>query len=167
MANPGLRVILDLQDEAATEALARRLAPCLCPGDAVLLSGDLGAGKSLFARAVIRARLGDPDAEVPSPTYTLVQVYEDPEGVEIWHADLYRLSGEDDVAETGLAEAMDSAICLIEWPDRLGGRMPAGALRLDLDLVPGDEGRRLSITADTPRWRDILDDLARHDRQVA
>jgi tRNA threonylcarbamoyladenosine biosynthesis protein TsaE len=118
-------------------ALAARLAPRLVAGDTLLLSGPLGAGKSAFARALIRARLGDPWMEVPSPTFTLVQTYG--EGTDaIWHADLYRLSHPDEVLELGLLAAMEEAICLIEWPDRLGSLLPGSALRLDLEAAGED-----------------------------
>lgn len=132
-----------LPTEAGTVLLARRLAPRLAAGDTVLLSGPVGAGKSAFARALIRAWLGDPGAEVPSPTFTLVQTYGEG-GDALWHADLYRLSHADEVAELGLLSAMEEAICLIEWPDRLGPLAPASALRLD--LAPEGEGRSATVS---------------------
>ena len=133
---------LFLPDEAATEALARRLAPRLHAGDCVLLHGPIGAGKSHFARALIHARLGWAE-EVPSPTFTLVQVYPDAD-VEIWHADLYRLSHPDQVTELGLADAFATSICLVEWPDRLGRLAPADALNLTLSTE--GEGRRAVLS---------------------
>lgn len=166
MASPGHHATLHLPDEAATTQLARRLGPRLTAGDAVLLSGDLGAGKSFLARALIRAVLNDPEAEVPSPTYTLVQAYATG-GTEILHADLYRLSDANEVAETGLPDAMASAICLIEWPDRLGDLTPPDALSLDLAPGPGETSRRLTLSADAPRWRETIDDLARDHAQTA
>ena len=140
----------------ATAGLAARLAPRLAAGDTLLLEGDLGAGKSHFARALIRARLGDPQAEVPSPSFTLVQTYE-AGPVEIWHADLYRLTGPGDVMEIGLDQAFDTAICLVEWPDRLGDEAPQDAARFLLEVV-GDNERRLRVTA-PERWRPIFADL--------
>lgn len=136
---------LHLPDEAATAALAARFAPRLGAGDCLLLSGPVGAGKSAFARALIRARLGDPAAEVPSPSFTLVQTYEDA-GTEIWHCDLYRLTRPDEVLELGLSEAFDSAICLVEWPDRLGPDAPDDALALDFAALP-DGSHRVTIHA--------------------
>lgn len=133
-----------LFSEADTAALAARLAPRLARGDTLLLSGPVGAGKSAFARALIRARLGDPRAEVPSPTFTLVQTYGDGANA-LWHADLYRLSHPDEVAELGLLAAMEEAICLIEWPDRLGPYAPAAALHLDL-APEGEDMRRLTLS---------------------
>lgn len=126
---------LFLVDEAATAALAGRVAPLLRAGDTILLEGDIGAGKTAFARALIRARLGR-EEDVPSPTFTLVQTYDDPEA-EIWHCDLYRLTNPDEILELGLDAAFEDGICLIEWPDRLGTAAPTGALRLSL-LQEGD-----------------------------
>lgn len=131
-----------LPDEAATTRLAEAFSAAAGPGSVFLLSGPIGAGKSHFARAFIRARLG-PDTDVPSPTFTLVQSYETPSG-EIWHADLYRLSHSDEVIELGLDAAFAGSICLIEWPDRLGSLSPPGALHLEFE--PWDEGRRVTLS---------------------
>ena len=107
-------LILDLPTEADTTALGQRLARASQAGDVFLLSGPIGAGKSHLARAFIRERLGAAE-DVPSPTFTLVQVYG--EGAdEIWHADLYRLTHPDEVWELGLDDAFTRAICLVEWP---------------------------------------------------
>jgi tRNA threonylcarbamoyladenosine biosynthesis protein TsaE len=133
---------LDLPTAARTEALGRRLAMLARPGDAILLEGPIGAGKSCLARAFIRAALGRQE-EVPSPTFTLVQVYE-AEGAGIWHADLYRLTHPDEVWELGLDDAFRTSICLVEWPDRLGGHLPADALTIRL-AVQGD-GRRAMLS---------------------
>jgi len=144
---------LALPDEGATRRLAADLAARLRAGDTVLLAGDLGAGKSTFARALIRARLGAPDLEVPSPTFTLVQVYGGPPDA-IWHADLYRLGGPDEIAELGLSDAFDVAICLVEWPDRLEDLAPHGALTISLSGAGGDARRaRMSGSGD---WADRL-----------
>jgi tRNA threonylcarbamoyladenosine biosynthesis protein TsaE len=131
-----------LPSEADTERLGIWLSRRLGPGDCVLLEGPIGAGKSHLARAIIRARLGRAE-DVPSPTFTLVQTYQ--ADVEIWHADLYRLSHIDEVSELGLDEAFDSAICLIEWPDRLGKFVPADAIHLA--LTPMGDGRRVTVLA--------------------
>lgn len=130
-----------LASEEATDALGELLAHHLNPGDTVLLTGPIGAGKSHLSRAIIRARLGRME-EVPSPTFTLVQTYDDPAG-DIWHADLYRLSHPDEVLELGLEDAFSTAICLVEWPERLGALAPKDAIRLS--LAPEGDGRRARI----------------------
>ncbi|NEX48117.1 tRNA (adenosine(37)-N6)-threonylcarbamoyltransferase complex ATPase subunit type 1 TsaE [Pseudotabrizicola algicola] len=146
---------LFLPFEEATDALGRVLASHLRPGDTVLLTGPIGAGKSQLCRAVIRARLGR-EEDVPSPTFTLVQTYEDAEG-DIWHADLYRLSHPDEVLELGLDEAFATAICLVEWPERLGPYQPDEAIRVALS--PEGEGRRAVIGfANRPALAEALDD---------
>jgi tRNA threonylcarbamoyladenosine biosynthesis protein TsaE len=126
--NTCLTVFLPGPDDTAR--LGVWFAGKLRPGDVVLLCGDIGAGKTHFARALIQARLGRLE-DVPSPTFTLVQTY-DAGDTEIWHADLYRLTHPDEVAELGLEAAFDTAICLIEWPDRLGCMTPARAINLTL-----------------------------------
>jgi tRNA threonylcarbamoyladenosine biosynthesis protein TsaE len=139
---------LDLPDEAATYAAARRLAPVLAIGDVVALAGPLGAGKTSFARALIQARAGAA-IDVPSPTFTLVQTYELASG-PIWHVDLYRLSGVGDIAELGLDEAFASAITLIEWPDRLGAALPDDALVIAFETAGA--GRVAHITSGSRSW---------------
>jgi tRNA threonylcarbamoyladenosine biosynthesis protein TsaE len=132
---------LHLPDEAATVRLGARLAGLLAPGDVVALSGGLGAGKTALARANVAAAMGGP-VEVPSPTFTLVQVYETPR-LALWHFDLYRLSGPAEVLELGWEEAREEAAALVEWPDRLGPLIPADRLDVRLDL-DGD-GRRACL----------------------
>lgn len=139
-------LILPLPDEASTAALGERLARAARAGDCILLEGPIGAGKSHLARAFIRAKLGRME-DVPSPTFTLVQVYE-ADHVEIWHADLYRLGHPDEVWELGLDDAFRTAISLVEWPDRLGAHLPQGALHLRLEAA-GD-GRRAVISGGRP-----------------
>jgi len=123
-----------------TAALAATLAKASRPGDVIALRGDLGAGKTAFARAFIRAREvmsgGAGATEVPSPTFTLVQTYQMPIG-DVWHFDLYRLDRSADAYELGLDEAMAEGIVLIEWPERLGSLLPAD--RLDIALRFGDD----------------------------
>lgn len=145
---------LFLPDEAATTRLGALLAGQLAAGDCLLLSGPIGAGKSHLARALIQTRL-DRAEEVPSPSFTLVQTYE-AEDVSIWHADLYRLSHPDEALELGLSEAFDTAITLVEWPDRLGTTAPTTALRLSLALE--GEGRRAQLSA--PHRPDLIAVLA-------
>lgn len=130
-----------LADEAATQALGRALALVLRPGDAVCLTGPLGAGKSTLARALIRA-LTTPDEEVPSPTFTLVQFY-DTAAFPLAHFDLYRLTDPDEAYEIGLYEALDGGVALIEWPQRLQGRLPPN--RLDIDIALDGDARRVTV----------------------
>ena len=120
---------MKLVDEAAMASLGAAIAEVLRPGDTIALFGDLGAGKTTLARAIIAA-LGWP-GEVPSPTYTLVQSYDPPDvRVPVWHIDLYRLAAPDDADALGLFET-DAAL-IVEWPERLGARLPADALKLTL-----------------------------------
>lgn len=133
-----------LADEAATARLGEAIARVLRPGDAVCLSGPLGAGKSTLARALIRA-LTTPDEEVPSPTFTLVQFYEGPR-LKVAHFDLYRLTDPDEAYEIGLDEALDEGAALIEWPQRLEGRLPPDRLDIDIALGEAAKGRRATMT---------------------
>jgi tRNA threonylcarbamoyladenosine biosynthesis protein TsaE len=142
---------IDLADERQTARLGAALAPVLGPGDTVLLRGELGAGKSALARAVIAAALADPQTEIPSPSYTLVNIYETVRG-RIWHADLYRMSGDaEETEELGLAEAMGAELVLVEWPDRLGTALPERRLDIALSTSPAG-GRIAAITLYGPLW---------------
>ncbi len=131
----------DLPDAEATARLGAAVARALQPGEAVCLSGALGAGKSTLARALVRA-LTTPHEDVPSPTFTLVQFYD---GLEfpLAHFDLWRLERADEAFEIGLDEALDDGAAVIEWPERLGGRLPAD--RLDIDITLKGEGRTALI----------------------
>ncbi|SLN30572.1 tRNA (adenosine(37)-N6)-threonylcarbamoyltransferase complex ATPase subunit type 1 TsaE [Roseisalinus antarcticus] len=149
---------IHLASPDATDDLGARFAPVLGPGDVLLLSGAIGAGKTAFARALIQARLGRPE-DVPSPTFTLVQTYDAPAkprapACEIWHADLYRLTGPGEAVELGLEEAFTDAICLVEWPDRLGDLTPPEALRLDFAAL--DRGHEVTFHG-PPGWRPRLE----------
>lgn len=145
-----------------TAALAGAIAPLLHAGHVILLEGPIGAGKSHFARSLIQARLAAEGRveDVPSPTFTLVQVYELID-CDIWHADLYRLVGPDDAIELGLDEAFSDAICLIEWPDRLGSLRPDNALTLSLRPEVGGDGRLAEICAAGGHWDAVLSVLKR------
>ncbi|WP_270937723.1 tRNA (adenosine(37)-N6)-threonylcarbamoyltransferase complex ATPase subunit type 1 TsaE [Falsiroseomonas oryzae] len=147
-------VTLTLPDSAATQALAARLAARARRGDAILLEGPLGAGKSTFARAFLRAASGDLGLEVPSPTFTLVQGYDLPAG-PAFHFDLWRLDGPADLAELGWDEAREG-IVLVEWPDRLGALRPADALTLALAPGAAEEERLATLTG----WPGRLEGLA-------
>ncbi len=131
---------LSLPDDSATAALGARLARILGPGDVVALHGDLGVGKTALARGLVRALLGDPEEEVPSPTFTLVQMYEAEAGT-VWHFDLYRLDAPDEALELGIEDAFYDGISLVEWPDRLGGLLPADRLDVTLSLSEDGTGR--------------------------
>ena len=149
----------DLASEAATAALAALLARSARAGDVFALAGELGTGKTTFARAFIRSLHG-PKEEVPSPTFTLVQVYEREAGAApIWHFDLYRLTHPEEVFELGLEEAIAHAIVLIEWPERLGPWLPRE--RLDIRLAPGASPHRRRVELrPSPAWRDRIAGLA-------
>jgi tRNA threonylcarbamoyladenosine biosynthesis protein TsaE len=132
-----------LPDLAATEALAVAVAAKVRMGDAILLEGPLGAGKTAFARAFLRALAGDPGLDVPSPTFTLVQSYETKRGI-VHHFDLWRLNGPAGLAELGWDAAL-ADIVLVEWPDRLGPLRPEGALTVA--LVPGAGEARTAVVS--------------------
>lgn len=134
---------LDLPDLDATEALAAELARSARPGDAILLEGPLGAGKSAFARAFLRALAEDPNLDVPSPTFTLVQSYATPRGMA-HHYDLWRLDGPAAMAELGWDDAQNG-IAIVEWPDRLGALRPPGALTVELQPT-GPGSRRATLS---------------------
>ena len=149
---------LILPDLPATQALAARLARCLRAGDLVLLEGDLGAGKTELAPAVIRALAGAPVA-VPSPTFTLLQTYDLP-GLEVGHADLYRIADPGELIELGLEECLTRGALLVEWPDRAASRWPAERLSVALGARPDDpEAREVTLTG-TGRWAGLVATLA-------
>ena len=124
--------------------LARRLARLAETGDVIALSGDLGAGKTEFARAFIRA-LTDANEDVPSPTFTLVQTYS-ADSAEIWHFDLYRLETAEEAFELGIEDAFHDGISLIEWPDRLGPYLPRNRLDVHLSVTKGKNHRQAQLT---------------------
>jgi tRNA threonylcarbamoyladenosine biosynthesis protein TsaE len=143
-----------------TEEIARRLAPLLKTGDVLALSGPLGAGKTAFARALIRA-LGIAE-DVPSPTFTLVQTYSPPKGPEIAHFDLYRLESPNDVWELGWDDVVDRDILLIEWPERLGaGFLPPDRLEIEIAVAEGT-ARRCFTLRGLGSWRDRLAGWEQH-----
>ena len=148
------------ESEDATARFAAALAPHLMPGDVLLLSGGLGAGKTHFARALIQARLAAAGRveDVPSPTFTLVQIYTDG-AVELWHCDLYRLGDPAEVLELGLEDAFENAVCLIEWPDRLGDLAPGGGLSLEFSMTERRGERELLAQSESARWAAVFDAL--------
>jgi tRNA threonylcarbamoyladenosine biosynthesis protein TsaE len=134
--------LIHLPNESATEKLGAALAERLRRGDVVALQGDLGAGKTTLARGILRAACGDPALVVPSPTFTLAEVYDTPHG-PCWHFDLYRLEQPEQVFELGWEEARADGIALVEWPERLGRLMPRERLSVTLSIDNG--GRRALI----------------------
>lgn len=133
------------RDEAEMLALGAKIGRALRHGDTVALSGGLGAGKTTLTRGVVQAV--HPHETVPSPTYTLVQTYELPE-YDLWHCDLYRLDHPDEAYELGLIDIMGDAVCLLEWPDRLGDLLPKDALQIDIKFE--GEARLITLTG----WED-------------
>lgn len=137
-------IILDLPDETATAGLAARISALAETGDVIALKGDLGTGKTSFARAFIRAR-SDCDTEIPSPTFTLAQVYE-LEPAVIWHFDLYRLASPEEAWELGIEDAFSEGISLIEWAERLGPLLPER--RLEINFAFGDRPSARQVSLD-------------------
>jgi len=135
---------ITLPSEQATRDAAAKLAPLAEAGDVITLEGDLGAGKTVFARGFIEALGGD--GEVPSPTFTLVQSYElSPHPVH--HFDLYRLEQPEDAFELGIEELFPDGVSLIEWPDRLGPYLPRDYLAIHLTHAEdSSSSRNLSVT---------------------
>ncbi|MEC7761081.1 MAG: tRNA (adenosine(37)-N6)-threonylcarbamoyltransferase complex ATPase subunit type 1 TsaE [Pseudomonadota bacterium] len=157
MDAPATTIRLTSPDQTA--ALAHRFAARVRPGDTLLLTGPIGAGKTLFARALIQAKLsleGMPVEDVPSPTFTLVQTYFAGDD-EIWHADLYRLTHPDEVEELGLIDAFDTAICLVEWPDRLGDLRPTGAVELSFASEDDADTRIVTVAGLPPHLSDAIE----------
>ena len=142
---PECTLILSHPDD--TSQRAADLGQTLSAGDVILLSGNVGAGKTHFARSLIRSLLNSPQ-DIPSPTFTLVQTYDTAIG-EVWHTDLYRLTSPQEVEELGLADAFEHAICLVEWPDRLASLTPDTALTIELMPERDENSRKL-----TARWQD-------------
>ena len=133
-----------LADDAATVEFGKELATMLVPGDIVSLVGELGAGKSALARATIRALAGDPELEIPSPTFALVQPYDTPFG-PVLHADLYRLGDAAEADELGLLDT-PGAMVLVEWAERAEQVADAATIIVELTIPPGGIGRKLTLT---------------------
>ena len=151
---PAHHLSISVSSAVEMTRLAALLATKLAPGDVILLTGDVGAGKTHFARSLIQSVLVQPE-DVPSPTFTLVQTYDTQIG-EIWHADLYRLTSVFEVEELGLIDAFDTSVCLVEWPDRLGPLTPANALSITLTPGDADNARQLMMHWEDPKWTDKL-----------
>lgn len=147
---------IDLPSPGATKNLAARIARCLRIGDVAALRGPLGVGKTTLARHVIQA-LGWTESEIPSPTFTLAQLYDLPE-FTLWHFDLYRLDKPEDAFELGIEDAFATGVSLIEWPERLGDYLPTGRLDITLSFKTDDDARQVDLDGD-PSWSDRLDEL--------
>jgi tRNA threonylcarbamoyladenosine biosynthesis protein TsaE len=147
---------VELPDEAATRGLAAAVAALAEPGDVIALKGELGAGKTTFARAFIRAR-GASD-EVPSPSFSLVQVYETGPAT-VWHFDLYRLRSPEEAWELGIEDAFAEGISLIEWPERLGPLLPDRRLEIALCFGRRPNARRACLDGG-PEWQTRLTPIA-------
>ena len=139
---------MTLEDEDATARIGAELAALARPGDVITLSGPLGVGKTTFARALLAA-LGH-KGEVPSPSFAIVQPYEDVDPI-VWHVDLYRLKDSSELEELGLDSASD-AVLLVEWPEQAGENAWAGALRLSFDFSP--DGDRILTAEVPPSWEE-------------
>lgn len=151
---PAAFLTLNISDEAETRLLANDVALILRPGDVICLSGDLGAGKSTFTRALLRAFSGEPDLEVPSPTFTLVQTYAF-DRFDLSHFDLYRLEEPEEIEELGLDDLLETGAALIEWPEKAADLLPADALWIQISQ-PSDEAdsRVFRFFSDRSDWQD-------------
>jgi len=157
--SPQSRILeLELADLAATQALARTVAGLVQRGDVIGLGGELGAGKTTFARAFIHAREGRDTEDVPSPTFTLAQVYDLP-GLPVWHFDLYRLTKPEDALELGIEDAFAEGVSLIEWPGRLGHWLPKDRLDLMLTQSVAGEHVRHAILMGHGSWAERIEAL--------
>ncbi len=141
---------MTLADESATIAAGEKLAKLLRPGDVIAMTGDLGAGKTTLVRGLLQA-LGH-DGEVPSPSFAIVQPYEDVDP-PVWHADLYRIEDVAELAELGL-DSLGDGVLVVEWPERAGSGAWPDALRLSLEIL---DPKRRRLTAEVPaawegRW---------------
>lgn len=151
-------MIETIVNQAGTKSLARTLAASAKPRDVILLYGDLGMGKTVFSRAFVQS-LTSPDEDVPSPTFTLVQLYDTDKGT-IWHFDLYRLKQPDEVYELGFEEALSDGISLIEWPERAERLYPRN--RLEIRITAGDtpDERRIALIPHGDGWNKRLENLS-------
>ncbi len=150
------KIVFSIADEAETFALAKRIAPLLKAGDVIALNGDLGAGKTTFSRALIQTLLDNPNLDVTSPTFTLVQTYESP-NFPIWHYDMYRIEDETELDELGFEDTIDG-LAIIEWPIRMGDQLPS--YRLDIQIDFTNTGRSISLIGHGEEWNTRLAKLS-------
>ena len=148
---------LNLPDVTATAALGARIAAGLSVGDLIALVGDLGAGKTTLARAILRS-LGVTE-DVPSPTFTLVQLYETPD-LTVRHYDLYRIENANEIAELGIDEAVEDGVALVEWPERADGRLPGALLHVGLRAT--DANARTALLSGPAKWARIFEESLTH-----
>lgn len=137
-------MIFNTNSEQETIIVAQEFAATLRPHDIVLLNGDLGLGKSVFSRGIIRTLMNNENIDVPSPTFTLVQTYDTPKG-DVYHFDLYRLKTPEELYEIGWEDALHSGIILIEWPERLGFLKPKTYIQIDIKSGASSDARFISI----------------------
>lgn len=137
-------MIFNTNSEQETIMVAQEFAATLRPHDIVLLNGDLGLGKSVFSRGIIRALMNNKNIDVPSPTFTLVQTYDTPQG-DLYHFDLYRLKTPEELYEIGWEDALHSGIILVEWPERLGFLKPKHYIQIDIKLGTSSDSRFITI----------------------
>ena len=146
---------LPFLSETNVQNVAAVLAGLAETGDVIALSGDLGAGKTVFAKAFVRALTNEAE-DVPSPTFTLVQTYDGRRGkdsLSVWHFDLYRLKSAEEIYETGFEEALSDGVSLIEWPERAGNLLPKNRLTVHLEAPAGQPDKRnVMITANGADW---------------
>ncbi len=145
--------------ESDYSLLSARLLPLVRAGDVICLTGDLGAGKTAFARQLLQTAMGT-QAEVPSPTFTLVQTYDTPNGLSFWHFDLYRIARPDEVFELGWEDVRRHGVALVEWSERLGTLLPADRLVIALMPVAGDDAARQVTMTAHGNWLDRLAQFA-------
>ena len=149
-----------VDDENGTAAFAARLYPLLKKGDVVILQGGLAAGKTAFARALVRQATQNPAEDVPSPTFTLVQVYETKD-FELWHIDLYRLENpEQEILELGWDELRRHGVAVIEWGERLGRLLPDNRLEIRIENIPNDPTARVITCVPFGDWGGRISDDA-------
>lgn len=162
MAGCSKSFVLTGLSEQNVQKCAALLSGLAQTGDMIALSGDLGAGKTVFAKAFVRA-LTDEDEDVPSPTFTLVQIYDgrrDGKELTIWHFDLYRLKSAEEIYETGFEEALSDGVSLIEWPERAGNLLPRDRLVIHLEAPAGrPDKRNMTITANGADWIQRMENI--------
>jgi len=151
-------ISINVATAEAMQALAASISEFFKTGDCLLLHGDLGAGKTTFARGFIHHLCGG-NEEVVSPTFTLVQTYKTASGVALWHFDLYRLKHSSEVQETGLDDALNSGISLIEWPEIIEEQLPDDALGVYIGQVDNGLQRAVNIVCKTLRWSNLISTL--------